>query len=101
MDWLWSNTERSSWLLCAADNGSVRLWCLDDSTKYMCTCKASRITLQEYMCTVNLGRQETNCCKLNPNFDAIWLNNNIILIAAMTKCGSLKVNLKNIFILKI
>lgn len=86
--------DQSNWLLCAAEDKSIRLWCLKDITQYACShseniCKNEVISLQNY----KLFTEEQNfyCYKLKQNFDAVWLNNNSILVAAITKCGTLKV----------
>ncbi|XP_050540508.1 apoptotic protease-activating factor 1-like isoform X2 [Daktulosphaira vitifoliae] len=104
MDWFWSDTVH--WLLCATDDRSVRLWSLDDITKTLCNfnsntvvtsvnhldfCKNEKLTLENYKLSLTFKQQETFCCKLNPNFDAVWLDNNSVLIAAVTKCGRLKI----------
>lgn len=52
-------------------------------------CKNEMLSLQNY----KLFSEEQNlyCYKLQRNFDAVWLNNDSVLVAAVTKCGTLKV----------
>lgn len=106
MDWFWSDTVH--WLLCAADDRSVRLWSLDDtsnfnssasvtSSNHLDSCKNEKLSLGNYKLSLTSKLQESICCKLNPNFDAVWLDNNALLIAAVTKCGRLKVILTIVF----
>lgn len=106
IDWFWSKTDQSNWLLCAAEDKSIKLWCLNDISQYTCAhqansthqsnndcmqcnvCKNEIISLQNY----KLFSGEQNLYKLKENFDAVWLDNNSnVLIAAVTECGSLKV----------
>lgn len=48
------------------------------------------ISLQNYK--LFSEKQNVYYCKLKPNFDAVWLNNNrALLVAAVTQCGMLKV----------
>ncbi|CAH1736793.1 unnamed protein product [Aphis gossypii] len=104
LDWFWSKTDQSYWLLSAA-NKSIRLWCLKDIKQYACAhrtistnqsnsdienmCKNEMLSLQNY----KLFSEEQNlyCYKLQRNFDAVWLNNDSVLVAAVTKCGTLKI----------
>jgi hypothetical protein len=93
-------------LLCAAEDKSIRLWCLNDITKYTCShkidskhhsnnsdfknlCKNEIISLQNYKSFTE--EQNVYCYKFKQNFDAAWLDNGSILIATITKCGTLKV----------
>lgn len=104
LDWFWSKTDQSNWLLCAADDKSIRLWCLNDITKYTCShninsahhsnnsnfkneCKNEIISLQNY----KSSSEQMLYCKFKQDFDAMWLDNGSILVAAITQCGSLKV----------
>lgn len=104
LDWYWSTTEQKNWLLCAAEDRSIQLWYINDITQYTCAyqtntiyqsnnvieniCKNDVICLQDYQ----LFTEEQNLCyKFKQNFDAVWLDNNTILIAAITRCGTLKV----------
>lgn len=94
LDWYWSKMDQSNWLLCAAEDKSIRLWCIKDITQYACTrsktiCKNEIISLQNYKLLTE--KQNLYCYKLKQNFDAVWLKNNSLLVAAITKCGSLKV----------
>ncbi|XP_026822292.1 apoptotic protease-activating factor 1-like [Rhopalosiphum maidis] len=104
LDWFWSKTDQSFWLLSAA-NKSIRLWCLKDIKQYACAhrtistnqsnsnienmCKNEMLSLQNY----KLFSEEQNlyCYKLQRNFDAVWLDNDSVLVAAVTKCGTLKI----------
>lgn len=104
LDWYWSSEEQRTWLLCAAEDQSIRLWCLDDTTQSACPyqtntmhqsnndvkniCKNDVISLSDYKL---LTEEQTLCYKFKQNFDAVWLDNNSILIAAVTRCGTLKV----------
>lgn len=47
------------------------------------------MSLQNYKSLTE--KQNLYCYKLKQNFDAVWLKNNSLLFAAITKCGSLKV----------
>lgn len=107
IDWFWSNTDQSNWLLCAAEDKSIRLWRINNISQYTCAhkinsasdlsetesttsrfeniCKNEIMSLQKYK--LISGEQILYCY-----FDAIWLDNNSnVLIAAITKCGALKV----------
>ncbi|XP_060875475.1 apoptotic protease-activating factor 1-like [Metopolophium dirhodum] len=104
LDWFWSRTDQSNWLLSAA-NKSIRLWCLKDITQYACAhktnttnqsnsnleneCKNEILSLLNY----KLFSEDQNlyCYKLQRNFDAVWVDNDSVLVAAVTKCGTLKV----------
>uniref|UniRef100_A0A2H8TPT9 Apoptotic protease-activating factor 1 n=1 Tax=Melanaphis sacchari TaxID=742174 RepID=A0A2H8TPT9_9HEMI len=104
LDWFWSRIDQSFWLLSAA-NKSIRLWCLKDIKQYACAhktistnqsnntiknmCKNEILSLQNY----KLFSEEQNlyCYKLQRNFDAVWLDNDSVLVAAVTKCGTLKI----------
>lgn len=104
LDWFWSRTDQSNWLLSAA-NKSIRLWRLKDITQYVCAhrtnatneynsdfenvCKNEILSLQNY----KLFSEDQNlyCYKLQRNFDAVWVDNDSVLVAAVTKCGTLKV----------
>lgn len=93
-------------MLCAARDKSIRLWCLNDITKYTCShkidskyhsnnnfknlCKNEIIPLQNYKSFIE--EQNVYCYKFKQNFDAMWLDNGSILVATITKCGTLKVN---------
>lgn len=106
LDWFWSKKDQCHWLLCAAGDKSIRLWCLNDISQYTCahltnsihqsnnnfeyTCKNEIIPLQNYK--VFSEEQNLYCYKLQQHFDAVWLENSSLLLAAITKCGSLKVN---------
>jgi len=35
--------------------------------------------------------QNLYCYKFQRNFDAVWVDNDSVLVAAVTKCGTLKV----------
>lgn len=109
LDWFWSKTDQSNWLLSAA-NKSIRLWCLKDITQYACAhqtnttnqsnsnfenvCKNEILSLQNY----KLFSEDQNlyCCKLQRNFDAVWVDNDSVLVAAVTKCGTLKILLEGL-----
>lgn len=104
LDWFWSKADQSNFLLSAA-NKSIRLWRLKDITQYACAhqtntanqsnsnfenkCKNEILSLQNY----KLFSEDQNlyCCKLQRNFDAVWVDNDSVLVAAVTKCGTLKV----------
>lgn len=105
LDWFWSRKDYSNWLLCASEDNSIRLWCLNDISQYTCAhqtnsiiesnsnfeniCKNEILSLKNY----KLFSEEQNlyCYKLQQNFDAVWLENSSLLLAAITKCGTLKV----------
>lgn len=105
MDWFLSKNDQSNWLLCVAEDKSIRLWCLNNITQYTCVnrnlafyknnkhleniCKNETITLEKYKSMFE--KNDFYCYKLQQNFDAVWLENNSLLIAAISKCGTLKV----------
>lgn len=93
-------------MLCAAEDKSIRVWCIKNITQYTCAYQAivshqpnsefenvyknEIISLQSYKLISE--KQNVYCCKLKQNFDAVWLNNNSsLLVAAVTQCGMLKV----------
>lgn len=103
-----SEEDLSNWLLCAANDKSIRVWCLQNMMQYTCSsntltkcqptsefeniiCKNETIPLQNY----KLFSEKHNlyCYKLRQNFDAVWLTDDSLLIAAITQCGMLKVTL--------
>lgn len=105
MDWFWSENDQSYWLLCAAEDNSIKLWCLNDIVQYMCAdqnnishqldshfenvCKNEIISLKNYKLISE--KQNAYCYKFQQRFDAVWLNDSSILIAVITKCNTLKV----------
>lgn len=106
LDWFWSKVDHNNWLLCASENKSIRLWCLNDITQYTCShrtnilqeecnshleniCKNEIISLQNYK--LFSEKQNLYCYKFKQNFDAVLHDKNSIFIAAITKCGTLKV----------
>lgn len=106
MDWFSSKDDQSNWLLCAAEDKSIRLWCLKDLAQYTCThhtvstlqsnsefngvCINEILSLKTYKKLSE--EQNIYCYKLKQNFDALWLDNRAVLIAAITQCGMLKVS---------
>lgn len=52
-------------------------------------CKNEIMSLQNYK--IFSGEKNLYCYKFKQNFDAVWLENDSILVAAITKCGTLKV----------
>lgn len=104
LDWFWSKIDQGYWLLSAV-NKSIRLWCLKDITQYACAykkntlnqsnnnfenmCKNEIISLQNH--ELFFEEQNVYCYKFQRNFDAIWLDNDTVLVAAVTNCGTLKV----------
>lgn len=105
LDWFWSYENQCQWLLCAAENKSIRVWCLNGIAQYTCAnkintiqhassnvenkCKNEVMSLQNYK--LFSKEQHLNCYKLKQNFDAVFFENNSILVAAVTQCGTLKV----------
>ncbi|VVC32819.1 Hypothetical protein CINCED_3A002930 [Cinara cedri] len=109
LDWYWSTEDQNNWLLCAAEDRSIRLWCINEIENYTCAyqantkhqssngvehlCKNEVISLQDYKLIT--GKQNL-CYTFKQNFDAVWLDNNSILIAAATKCRTLKILLEGL-----
>lgn len=105
LDWFWSHEDQSYWLLCAAENKSIRLWCLNGITQYTCAdkintiqnssnsfekkCKNEVISFKNF--ELFSKEENLNCYKLKQNFEAMYFENNSILVAAVTQCGTLKV----------
>jgi len=105
LDWFWSKKDQNNWLLCASEDKCIRLWCLNGISQYTCAhqtnsinksnnnfeniCKNEIISLKNY----KLFSEDQNlyCYKFKPIFDAVWLDNNLFLLAAITECGTLKV----------
>lgn len=109
LDWFWSDNDQSNWLLCAAEDKSIRLWCLNDIAQYACAnkintvqqsnsnfekkCKNEVMSFQDYK--LFLEEQNLYCYKFKQNFDAVCLKNDSVLVAAITQCESLKVFIEN------
>lgn len=106
-----SEEDLSNWLLCASNDKSIRVWCLKDMIQYTCTnnsvtkrhsnnvseniiCKNEIVCLQSYK--IFSEKQNLYCYKLKQNFDAVWLDDSSLLIAAITQCGMLKVMLNSL-----
>lgn len=107
IDWFWSKTNQSNWLLCAAEDKSIKLWCINNISQYTCVYQANstldmsstdsnsphfkNIYKNEIVSLQNYKFSEKR--NLYSYFDAVWLDNSTkVLIAAITKCGTLKVN---------
>lgn len=100
-----SKVDQCNWLLCAAKDKSIRLWRFNDFTQYSCICRTNTlhqsdddlknicknevILLQKYK--LFMEEKKLYCYKLKQNFDALWLDNNSLIVAAVSKCGKLKV----------